>query len=98
MSCPDASNSAQLKSSRSRMLGLKAARCNVTPISSATEENRFLNTSRLIASTVMASGNVSDPKRYTADRDNMLIRLTSSNLATLGRLGYGFTSVGQDDL
>src|SRR5262249_48813221 len=37
-----------------RMFGLNAARCSVTPISSATEANRFLNTSRLIASTAIS--------------------------------------------
>src|SRR5690554_5191890 len=45
-----ASNTAQEKSSRSRMLGLKLARCKVTPISSATDANRFLNTSREMGS------------------------------------------------
>ena len=44
---------AQEKSRRSLMLGEYDVRCNATPISSDTEMNRLLNTSKLIGSTAI---------------------------------------------
>ena len=50
---PWGSNMAQEKSRRSLILGEYDVRCKATPISSDTEMNRLLNTSRLIGSTAI---------------------------------------------